>query len=136
MVESGSVLITCIIDAVDLATAEQTTKQLSSDFGTTSTAQSKFAGANLTFSVENVPDVLTEVESTAVASPPPAASGGSDDDLDGGAIAGIVIGSLIGAGLVGAAVAYAMTFAKKSPPEDPAGVAFTPVAISGEADNI
>lgn len=83
--------------------------------------------------------VTIAIEESKVSYPPPPPHEYAKDELSGGAIAGAVIGTLIGAGLIVAGVLFLMKGGSSgggaSSKSDPAGVTFTNVA-SNQQENV
>lgn len=88
-VSAGSVVIQAKIIVTSAAAATAVNTQLSSSLATPTTATNFFSAVTGGVTVTEVPVIVTVVESV-VAYPPPPAPG--DSGLDGGAIAGIVVG--------------------------------------------
>lgn len=134
---SGSVIIGVTITAKNQSAAQEVTAVLSTKLSSLTSTQEFMAAAVPDIVVTSTPDVETVEEDVIVAPPPPAwPNYGHYDGLDGGAIAGIVIGSLIGAGLIGGAIFAAVQQQSKKSPSEPAGVTFSNIEKSGEQDNI
>jgi hypothetical protein len=128
VVYAGSTIIEVTIVAESQEAAANTTTTLGATFNTLS-ATTNFldtvelpAGVTITATV--TPAVATVSKSIAVVPPSPPPSY-DHDEMDGGAIAGIVIGSLIGAALIGGAIYLGLNQAAKRAPTSEPGVAFS-----------
>lgn len=139
-ITSGSVILQAKIvfdgdDTTAAAAAQEAEKTLTATLSTTSAATSFLQAAVPEVTVVSAPVVITETKSVVYypppPSPPPPKEG--DDSMDGGAIAGAVIGSLIGAVLIVAGVMFAMKGGSGGSSEKgPAGVTFTNVNANAE----
>ena len=97
-VQAASVLIAATIQLNSTNSMKTATQALKNSLASTSAANSFFASNGITgIKVISTPVVYADQGPVILYPPPPPAS---DDGLDGGAIAGIVIGSLAGAGLL------------------------------------
>lgn len=133
-ITDGSVVIQSTITVPSATEASAVTTTLSTQLATPESSTSFFANAAIPVTVQVVSapvvvDVTENVVEYPPAPPSPPIPMAGDDSMDGGAIAGAVIGSLIGAALIVAGVMFAMKNGggSSSSSKEPAGVMFTSV---------